>query len=77
MTIEEEIAELEREAAEPLLSEERRYTCRLTIALLRRGFRTRLAPGDARLIEIVHIQTDHVIETLSVSELRFRALYGL
>lgn len=73
--IEQEIEELEREAADMLTSEETRYVNHVRVVLLRNGFRIQPSTHDARILHIVHMETQQIIYALTANELRF-ARYG-
>lgn len=73
--IENEIEELERESADMITSEETRYVNYVKIMLLRNGFRIQPASHDARVLHLVHIESQRVVELFTAKELLF-ARYG-
>lgn len=73
--IEQEIEELEREAADIITSEETRYVNHVKATLLRNGFRIQSASHDARVLHLVHIESQRVVELFTTKELLF-ARYG-
>jgi hypothetical protein len=73
--IEKEIEELEREAADMITGEETRYVNHVKATLLRNGFRIQQASHDARVLHLVHIESQRVVELFTAKELLF-ARYG-
>lgn len=73
--IEQEIEELEREAADMITGEETRYVNHVKATLLRNGFRIQPSTHDARILHIVHMETQQIVYALTAKELLF-ARYG-
>ena len=71
--IEQEIEELEREAADMITSEETRYVNHVKVTLLRNGFR--IQSSSPRVLNLVHIESQRVVEVFTTKELLF-ARYG-
>ncbi len=71
MSIEEEIAELERELAELLIHEGLRRILTIKSTLLRNGYRLQPQPDDARLFLIVHLASGKVVYRTTANELRY------
>lgn len=69
--IQQEIEELEREAADPFTSAEHRYALELRAHLLRNGYRLVEVPMDKSVFHVIHLISGASVMNVSRNELRY------
>lgn len=74
--IEQEIEALEREAEDPVTSVDTRRFNRLRATLLRHSYRLQSQPDDSRILLVIHMPSQTLIDRVTVNEVRMARMWS-